>query len=109
MNFITRPEEMVLLAVWKLQSNAYGVTIAKQLTAMTGEEWVLGAVYVPLERLEKKGMLHSYLSDPTQERGGRSKRIYELTKNGAKALLNIKRVEESIWEDVSKVALEKEA
>ncbi|MFA8343660.1 MAG: PadR family transcriptional regulator [Rhodothermaceae bacterium] len=108
MKILTRPEEMVLLAVWKLKGNAYGVTLAEQLTEMTGQKWVLGAVYVPLERLEKKGYLKSYLSNPTKERGGRSKRMYDLTKSGLKALIDIKTLEEQMWNEISKVSLESE-
>lgn len=108
MKILTRPEEMVLLAVWKLKGNAYGVTLAEELNGMTGQKWVLGAVYVPLERLEKKGYLQSFLSNPTKERGGRSKRMYELTKTGLKALIEIKTLEEQMWNDISKVSLENE-
>lgn len=108
MKFLTRPEEMVLLAVWKLKGNAYGVTLAEELTGLSGKKWVLGAVYVPLERLEKKGYLNSYFSNPTKERGGRSKRMYELTKSGLKALIEIKTLEEQMWSQISKVSLENE-
>jgi PadR family transcriptional regulator PadR len=108
MKFLTRQEEMVLLAVWKLQGNAYGVTIARKLTEMTGMRWLLNAVYLPLERLEKKKYLISSLSDPTSERGGRSKRLYKLTKEGIKALIEIRKVQESLWESLSIEYLEDE-
>ena len=106
MKFLTRQEEMVLLAVWMLQANAYGVTIAKKLTDMTGEEWLLNAVYLPLERLEKKRYLRSSLSDPSSKRGGRRKRLYKLTSAGIKALIETKKVHESIWQNVSVQYLE---
>jgi len=108
MKFLTRQEEMVLLAVWKLQDNAYGVTIAKKLTEITGMRWLLNAVYLPLERLEKKKYLSSSLSDPTSERGGRSKRLYKLTREGIKALIETKKVQESLWESLSVEYLEDE-
>jgi len=101
MKFLTRQEEMVLLAVWTLKDDAYGVTIAKKLTEMTGEEWFLNTVYLPLERLEKKGYLKSTLSDPSSKRGGRRKRLYELTSEGKKALIETKKVQESIWQKIS--------
>ncbi len=108
MSVLSRAEEMVLLAVWRLQDNAYGVTIAKKLTETTEKDWVLGHVYVPLERLEKKSFLESYLGNSTNKRGGRSKRLYRLTKLGLKALIEIKKTEGSIWKDISVFALEKE-
>ena len=101
MKFLTRQEEMVLLAVWELRSNAYGVTIAKKLTEMTGEEWLLNTVYLPLERLEKKRYLKSFLSGPSAKRGGRRKRLYNLTSAGIKALIETKKVQESIWQKIS--------
>ncbi len=108
MKFLTRQEEMVLLAVWKLQGNAYGVTIARKLTEMTGMRWLLNAVYLPLERLEKKKYLISSLSDPISERGGRSKRLYKLTREGIKALVETRKVQESLWESLSVEYLEDE-
>ncbi len=108
MGILSRQEEMVLLAVRRLSDNAYGVTIAEKLTETTGRKWVLGAVYVPLERLEKKELLTSYLGNSTQKRGGRSKRIYKLTREGLKALIEIKTIEESIWKEISLPAMEKE-
>jgi PadR family transcriptional regulator PadR len=106
MKFLTRQEEMVLLAVWKLQDNAYGVTIARKLTELTGMRWLLNSVYLPLERLEKKKYLKSNVSDPTSERGGRSKRLYKLTPEGIKALIETKKVQESLWESLSVKYLE---
>ncbi len=61
---------------------------------------------MPLDRLSKKGMLKSYLSDKTPERGGRHKRIYKLTPEGKTALVLIKKVENAVWEDISLAALE---
>ena len=101
MKFLTRQEEMVLLAVRMLKGNAYGVTIAKKLTEMTGEKWLLNTVYLPLDRLEKKRYMKSTLSDPSSKRGGRRKRLYTLTKAGIKALVETKKVHESIWKKIS--------
>jgi DNA-binding PadR family transcriptional regulator len=52
---------------------------------------------MPLDRLEKRGLLDSYLADPTPERGGRSKRIYTPTKKGQEALEEIRRIHEAAW------------
>ena len=40
----------------------------------------------PVDRLEDKGLISSWLSDPTPERGGRSKRYYRLETDGERAL-----------------------
>ena len=38
MKLLTRPEELLLLAVWRLQDRAYGTAIRNHLTEVTGEE-----------------------------------------------------------------------
>lgn len=100
MKLLTRAEELILLAVWKLEDNAYCIPIREQISAITGENWSLGSIYMPLDRLVKKGYLKSYLSDSTPERGGRHKRIYELTEEGKKELLRVKKVQVDMWQDV---------
>jgi len=107
MGMLSRTDEMILLAVWRLGDNAYGVTIAEMLTKTSGKKWVLGAVYVPLERLEKKKYLSSSLGQSTKRRGGRSKRLYKLTKHGLDILIKTKSQEQSLWANITISRLEK--
>lgn len=100
MKLLTRAEELVLLAVWRLQDKAYSIPIRKQVSETTGEIWSLGSVYMPLGRLKKKGYLESYLSEATPERGGRHKRIYRLTKDGMKELVRLRCVQEKMWQGI---------
>jgi PadR family transcriptional regulator len=79
-------EQLVLTAIVSLRENAYGVTIHKKVEELAPKSVSLGAVYVTLDRLEDKGLISSWLSDPTQERGGRSKRHYQLQGLGERAL-----------------------
>jgi DNA-binding PadR family transcriptional regulator len=104
---ITRSEELVLLMVWKLEEEAYSVKIRKLLKEVTGKFWSFGAVYMPLDRLTKRGLLESYLADPTSERGGRSKRIYKPTREGLKALAEIKKIQKAAWEGIPEMKLGK--
>lgn len=94
---LTRAEEYILLSVSRLKDQAYSVGIRKDLQQVTGKYWSFGAVYMPLDRLEKRGLLDSYLADPTPERGGRSKRIYTPTKKGLEALEEIRKIHEAAW------------
>jgi PadR family transcriptional regulator PadR len=96
MGMLSRTDEMILLAVWRLEDNAYGVTIADMLTRTSGKKWILGGIYVPLERLKKKSYLSSHLGKSTNKRGGRSKRLYKLTKHGLDALVETKAREQTI-------------
>ena len=105
MKLLTRSEEMILLAVWRLQENAYGVTIRNQLKEVTGKTWSFGALFVSLDRLSKKGFVESFFSDPLPQRGGRRRRMYRLRKPGRQALLDIRLVEKALWDGVSEIAL----
>ena len=103
MKILSRAEELVLLAVWHLQENAYGVAIRRYINEMTREDWSIGAVYVPLDRLCKWGFLRAIQGDPTPERGGRSKRYYQLTKAGLAALNHTRRVQDAMWARVKEL------
>ncbi len=99
--FISRSEEYILLAIVRLRKGAYGVAIRNRLKQDTGETWAFGAVHVMLSRLEKKGLLESYLAEPTPQRGGRSKRIYTMTSLGRQTMEQIKKVQDRVWSDIS--------
>ena len=103
MRLLSRSEELVLLTVWKLQDHAYCIPIRKTLIKATGKRWSFGSIYDPLERLERKGYLESYLTEPTKARGGRSKRIYTLTLQGKKALLEVRSILDTLTSGVSEL------
>jgi DNA-binding PadR family transcriptional regulator len=98
--FISRSEEFLLLAVWRLKEDAYGVSIRSQIREATGKTWAYGALYVMLTRLEKKGFLSSSFADPSAERGGKSKRIFGLTRLGIKALEEVRNVHGAVWSGI---------
>ena len=100
MDLLTRAEELILLAVWRLKEKAYSIPIHEQVSAITGETLSLGSIYMPLDRLVRKGFLESYLSEATPERGGRHKRIYKLTREGLKALQRIRNVQDRMWHGI---------
>ena len=79
-------EQLVLLALARLGSDAYGVSIGDDIGARTRREISLGAVYKTLERLEDKGLVTSRIGEPTPERGGRRKKHYRLAASGQRAL-----------------------
>jgi PadR family transcriptional regulator, regulatory protein PadR len=107
MKLLSRSEEFVLLAVLYLQEEAYGVAIRDQLRKMTGQSWAFGAVFVMLNRLEKKRMLGSVLADPSPRRGGKSKRIYSVTPDGLEELAKIREVQKAAWKTVAESYLPK--
>jgi DNA-binding PadR family transcriptional regulator len=103
--FISRTEEFLLLAVWRLKENAYGVTIRNQIKEATKKTWAYGALFVMLRRLEKKGHLTSHFTDPSSQRGGKSKRIFKLSPQGVKALKEVRKAHESAWAGIEELSL----
>ncbi|MGD8536418.1 MAG: PadR family transcriptional regulator [Candidatus Aminicenantes bacterium] len=106
--FISRSEEFILLAVWRLKENAYGVTIRNQIKEATGKTWAYGALFVMLSRLEKKGFLTSHFADPSPQRGGKSKRIFRLTSQGVKVLKEVRKAHESVWSGIEELSVPQE-
>ncbi|HEY1342308.1 MAG TPA: helix-turn-helix transcriptional regulator [Bryobacteraceae bacterium] len=95
-------EQLVLSAVLSLRDRAYGVSIHEKVAQLAQPKSVsLGAVYVTLDRLEDKGMLSSWLSDPTPERGGRAKRCYRLQALGERALEESVVTAKRVWDLVA--------
>jgi len=103
--FISRTEEFLLLAVWQLKENAYGVTIRNQLKETIGKTWSYGALFVMLCRLEKKGYLTSHFAEPSSQRGGKSKRIFQLSPQGIKALKEVRKANESAWSGIEELTV----
>jgi PadR family transcriptional regulator len=97
-------EQLVLTAILALHDDAYGVTIHAKVEEMARPKPVwLGAVYVTLDRVEDKGLVKSWLSEPTAERGGRAKRCYRLEALGERALQDSTVTAKRMWEAVAEV------
>lgn len=79
-------ELIVLAAVLRAGSDAYGVVVHREIEDRTGRATAIGSVYKALERLKKKGLVESRLGDPTPVRGGRAKQHFAVTGAGRKAL-----------------------
>jgi DNA-binding PadR family transcriptional regulator len=101
MKLLSRIEEIILLAIWRLGDKAYGMAVREEVIKATGKKWLLGAIYGPLGRLQKNGYVTSVKGEPTPERGGRAKVYYRVTKKGKKALVDLYRVQKLIWEGIS--------
>src|SRR4051794_34437839 len=79
-------EHIVLLALLRLEDQAYGVTVRREIQTRTKREVSIGAVYATLDRLQTKGYVKSFRGDPTPERGGRSKCFFHVTSKGMVAV-----------------------
>lgn len=79
-------EQLVLLAVVRLGSDAYGATIRREIERRTDRELSISAVYTTLQRLEQKGFVRTRMGEPLPERGGRRRKYVGLLPEGARAL-----------------------
>lgn len=79
-------EQIVLLAILRLQDRAYAVPLREEIQSRTGRRVARGALYTALDRLEQKRCLRSRMSEPMAERGGRSRRYFTVTAAGMAAI-----------------------
>jgi PadR family transcriptional regulator PadR len=108
MKLLSRGEEIILLAVWRLEGNAFGVSIRDQVSEATGYQWSLGAIYVPLDKLTRRGYIAKSYSRPMARRGGRSKVLYHLTSRGREALRIVREIQTALWRGIPGHAFEEE-
>lgn len=93
-------EELVLLLVAILDGGAYGVSVRKEMEAQTGRVVNISAIHAALRRLEKKGMIESGWSEATAARGGRRKRLFEITAYGNKSLREVMDTRVKLWNQI---------
>lgn len=90
-------EQMILLAVLHVGDDVYGVPIVDEIERRTGRAVAPAAVYITLRRLEQKGLLSSWMSDPTPERGGKARRCVKVTRAGLAMLRESRQVIDQMW------------
>ena len=96
---LSQREEQIMLAIWVLKDDAYLVAVKKYLSDIFGKKWTVGAIHKPLRRMEEAGYLVSSLGEATAKRGGRAKKIYQITGNGLAILSENKRIKDILWAD----------
>jgi DNA-binding PadR family transcriptional regulator len=90
-------EQAVLLAVVRLGEDAYGRAILTDVQKRLDREVAAGAVHTTLERLERRGLLDTWLGSGTPIRAGRPRRYYRLLPAGIRALNDARSTLETIW------------
>lgn len=106
MKFITRLEEAILIAIFRLEDNAYGVTINKQVSELSKKDYSMGALYFALDQLLRKGYVKKAIKRFYQEKGGRSRTYYTLTEEGRKALWEVRSYQKSLWEGIPEMTFD---
>ena len=83
---LTLIEQQILLAIVRLNPNAYGVSIRDEIKTRIKKEYSFGSIYAVLERLEDGRLIESREGEATAVRGGRKKLYFTITEAGEKAL-----------------------
>ena len=89
-------EQLVLLAVLRLEGDAYAVPIRDLIERLTGLVLARGSIYITLDRLQKKGLVESWFSEPTGEPGGKARRLFRIRPAGLAALKAARRAIERL-------------
>lgn len=100
MKELTLAEEILLTAIWRLEDNAYGVTIRKKVVEVTKKNVIYGTLYNSLDQLLRKGYVAKTRGKPVAARGGRCKMFYTLTSKGTQALKNARELHKRIWDGI---------
>ena len=102
-------EYLILSAATRLREDAYGGAIRQEIEGATRHRCSIGALYTTLDRLEAKGLVKTWMGDPTPQRGGRSKRMVRVTANGIRAASDfyvaVKRVSRGVSWEANRVAV----
>ena len=93
-------QQLTMLAVARLRGEAFGSAIQDELLRVAGREVSVATVYVTLVRLEDQGLTRSTNLDPDPGKGGRGKRIFELTPAGWEALRASRQAMGRMWKGV---------
>jgi PadR family transcriptional regulator PadR len=93
-------EEMVLIAVLRLEDRAYGYAIRNFIIQRFRKDVSLGNLYSVLYQVHKKGYIQKSIGEPTPSRGGKRKIYYRILPNGREALAQARESDERVWKTV---------
>ena len=102
-------EQLVLLAVVRLDDDAYGMSIRRDIEECSGRHVAIGAVYATLERLRDKGYVRGMKGDTSPERDGRARKFFALTAAGIGVLEEARALQEKMWTGLDLRRSEEEA
>ena len=106
MKELTKIEEILLLAIWRLKDDAYGVKIRKYVSQILGKDFTYGNLYSALNQLSQKKYVNKTLGEPTPDRRGRRKIYYTVSPEGVNALKSAREMNAKMWEGISDYAFD---
>jgi DNA-binding PadR family transcriptional regulator len=106
MKDISKAEEMVLLAIWRLADEGYGVSIRRQIRKDTGKDYTYGTLYGLLRQMDHKGYIRKIKGDPLPKKGGRSKTYFKINPAGMRALKDAIALHKRMWKDINEFSFD---
>jgi PadR family transcriptional regulator PadR len=104
MDLLTRLEEAIMIAVLRLEDQAYGVPIHREVSKIFTKAYSMGGLYFALDQLVRKEYLMKWSAEPTRKRGGRSRTYYRITPEGLEALDAVRRHQITLWKTIAEVS-----
>ena len=101
MKELTNLEELVMMAIWRLEDEAYGVRIKTKVKEIGGKEYFYNTLYTTFDQLTRKGYITKHFGEPSAVRGGKRKVLFHITKKGRGALENAFKRHNRIWAGVN--------
>jgi PadR family transcriptional regulator PadR len=99
MQLLTKHEELLLLAIFRIQKDAYLVNIREHLKEHTGKDWAFGSIYIALEKLCRRGFVQNRIGAPTATQGGKAIKYYDLTESGIRILKENMKLHDKMWKE----------
>lgn len=102
MKDLSHLEEVVMVALWRLEDDAYGVKIKNKVKEISGKEYFYNTLYTTFDQLTRKGYITKHFGESTPVRGGKRKVYFQLTKQGLAALEIAFDRQRKIWKGITK-------
>lgn len=106
MKELTKFEEVLLVVIWRLKEDAYGVKIRRYIGEHLKKDYTYGNLYSALDQLSRKGYVEKRLGETTPQRRGRRKIYYNITGDGLQALKAAWQMNETLWAGLDRLAFE---
>ena len=108
MKELSKIEEILLVAIWRLKDQAYGVRIRQHVSRVLGKEFTYGNLYSVLHQLTaKKFVLQAEGPASVSTRRGRPRIFYTISPAGIEALQNARELSRKLWLGLPALALDK--
>ena len=108
MKDLTKLEELVMMAIWRLKDDAYGVKIKNKVKEIGGREYFYNTLYTTFDQLTRKAYISKHFGEPSAVRGGKRKVYFQITKEGRRALEYAFKRHNRIWAGIDEESFQKE-